>query len=85
MSRVRPVEPAEDAELLAGAADGEGGVGAGARVNGVVDLLAEGGGAELREAASGWRDVHDDVRPAEKLGLGCGSLSCTSRSALQAR
>ena len=85
MSRVLPVEPAEDAELLAGAADVEGGGGAGAWEGEMVDLLAEEGGAALRDAASGWRDVHDGVRPAEKFGLGRGCRSCTSRSALQAR
>ena len=43
--------------------------GAGVRDGGILDLLVEGGGAELRELASGWRGVHEDVRPAEKLAL----------------
>ena len=74
----------EDAELRAGAVDVDGGGGAGVREGGMVDLLAE-EGAALREAVSGWRGAHDDVRPAEKLVRGRGSLSCTSRSTLQAR
>ena len=84
MSLVRPVEPMED-KLRAGAVDVDGGVGAGVREGSMVDLLADEGGTAPRDFASGCRDVHEDVRPAEKLGLVCGSLSCTSLSALQAR
>ena len=58
-----------DTELRAGPLDVDGGLGAGVRDGGMLDLLVEGGGAEPRELASGWRGVHEDVRPAEKLGL----------------
>ena len=84
MSLVLPVEPMEY-ELRAGAVDVDGGVGAGVREGGMVDLLAEEGAAALREPVSGWRGAHEDARPAEKLVHGRGSQSSTSRSALQAR
>ena len=58
-----------DTELRAGPLDVDGGLGAGVRDGGMLDLLVEGGGAEPRELASGWHGVHEDVRPAEKLGL----------------
>ena len=56
-----------DTELRAGPLDG--GLGAGVRDGGMLDLFVEGEGAEPRELTSGWRGVHEDVRPAEKLGL----------------
>ena len=56
-----------DTELRAGPLDG--GLGAGVRDGGMLDLIVEGGGAEPRELASGWRGVHEDVQPVEKLGL----------------
>ena len=77
------MEPVADIELR-GAVDGDGGSGAGVREDGMVELLADEDGAAPPEVASGCRDVQD-VRPAEKLGLASGSLSCNSRSALQAR
>ena len=58
-----------DTELRVGPLDVDGGLGAGVRDGGMLDLLVEGEGAEPREAASGWRGVHEDVRPAEKLGF----------------
>ena len=58
-----------DTELRAGPLDVDGGLGAGVRDGGMLDLLVEGGGAEPRELTSGWRGVHEDVRPVEKLGL----------------
>ena len=58
-----------DTELRAGPLDVDGGLGAGVRDGGMLDLLVEGGGAEPRELASGWCGVHEDVRPVEKLGL----------------
>ena len=58
-----------DTELLVGPLDVDGGLGAGVRDGGMLDLLVEGGGAEPRELTYGWRGAHEDVRPAEKLGL----------------
>ena len=65
MSLVRPV----DTELRAGPLDVDGGLGAGVRDGGMLDLVVEEGGAEPREAAFGCRGVHEDVRPTEKIGL----------------
>ena len=67
----------------------EGGAGAGGiAVVGALDEGVENLEAVGVDVAGGpdWRVVHDDVRPAELLGLlqDC-CRSCTSRSALQAR
>ena len=47
--------------------------------------VEEGGGAEGRVLAEGAHDVHEVVRPTEKLVFAMACGSCTSRSALQAR
>ena len=70
-------------EVLRAGGAGDGGGAVGALAEGVENLEVVGvdvaGGAD-------WRDVDEDVRPAELLDLlqDC-CRSCTSRSALQAR
>ena len=44
-----------DTELRAGPLDVDAGLGVGVRDGGMLDLVLEEGGAEPREAASGWR------------------------------
>ena len=76
----------EDEEVATGPLCAPLNVGGGCFGVSLEELAAEvDGGAAGREAVEGPRDVHDLLRPAEKLGLVAACRSCTSRSALQAR